>query len=92
MREMGKTSRRPVFSPQLKHEASTLSSSELRSVVAQTDLDRMWQKDLKPMLVVRYPGSSGSQDVQQVSVQVKHPYKPTRNEKFIHACPLSLAH
>ncbi|XP_056624133.1 glutaminyl-peptide cyclotransferase [Triplophysa dalaica] len=49
----------------LKHEASTLSSSELRSVVAQTDLDRMWQNDLKPMLVVRYPGSSGSQAVQQ---------------------------
>ncbi|XP_065144211.2 glutaminyl-peptide cyclotransferase [Paramisgurnus dabryanus] len=49
----------------LKHVATTLSSSELSSVVARTDLDRMWQKDLKSMLVVRYPGSPGSQDVQQ---------------------------
>lgn len=56
------------FSLQLKHEATTLSSSELSSVVSHTDLDRMWQKDLKPMLVVRYPGSTGSQHVQQVSV------------------------
>lgn len=56
------------FSLQLKHEATTLSSSELSSVVSRTDLDRMWQKDLKPMLVVRYPGSTGSQNVQQVSV------------------------
>uniref|UniRef100_A0A673JIA7 Glutaminyl-peptide cyclotransferase n=1 Tax=Sinocyclocheilus rhinocerous TaxID=307959 RepID=A0A673JIA7_9TELE len=53
------------FSLQLKHEATTLSSSELSSVVSRTDLDRMWQKDLKPMLVVRYPGSTGSQHVQQ---------------------------
>ncbi|XP_052008990.1 glutaminyl-peptide cyclotransferase [Xyrauchen texanus] len=55
----------PWQEEKLKHEATTLSSSELSSVLARTDLDQMWQKDLKPMLVVRYPGSAGSQDVQQ---------------------------
>lgn len=56
------------LSPQLYHKASTLSSDDLISVLAQTDIDRMWKTDLKPMLVVRYPGSPGSQAVQQVSV------------------------
>ncbi|KAK2878333.1 hypothetical protein Q8A67_019124 [Cirrhinus molitorella] len=55
----------PWQEEKLKHEATTLSSSELSSVISRTDLDRMWQKDLKPMLVVRYPGSTGSQNVQQ---------------------------
>ncbi|XP_060790276.1 glutaminyl-peptide cyclotransferase [Neoarius graeffei] len=49
----------------LYHKASTLSSDDLISVLAQTDIDRMWKTDLKPMLVVRYPGSPGSQAVQQ---------------------------
>ncbi|KAB5562294.1 hypothetical protein PHYPO_G00016240 [Pangasianodon hypophthalmus] len=49
----------------LYHKASTLSSDDLISVLAQTDIDRMWKNDLKPMLVVRYPGSPGSQAVQQ---------------------------
>ncbi|XP_056332658.1 glutaminyl-peptide cyclotransferase [Danio aesculapii] len=55
----------PWQEEKLKHEATTLNSSELSSIVAHTDLDRMWQKDLKSMLVVRYPGSAGSQQVQQ---------------------------
>ncbi|XP_017332703.1 glutaminyl-peptide cyclotransferase isoform X1 [Ictalurus punctatus] len=49
----------------LYHKVSTLSSDDLASVLAQTDIDRMWKNDLKPMLVVRYPGSPGSQAVQQ---------------------------
>ncbi|XP_027027876.2 glutaminyl-peptide cyclotransferase isoform X1 [Tachysurus fulvidraco] len=49
----------------LYHTANTLSSDDLINVLAQTDIDRMWKNDLKPMLVVRYPGSPGSQAVQQ---------------------------
>lgn len=49
----------------LYHKATILSSDDLISVLAQTDIVRMWKNDLKPMLVVRYPGSPGSQAVQQ---------------------------
>ncbi|KAM9466515.1 glutaminyl-peptide cyclotransferase [Clarias gariepinus] len=49
----------------LYHKASSLSSDDLLSVLALTDTDRMWKNDLKPMLMVRYPGSPGSQAVQK---------------------------
>lgn len=58
------------FSLQLYHKASTLSSDDLIRILGQTDVDRMWKNDLKPMLVVRYPGSPGSQAVQQVGVKI----------------------
>uniref|UniRef100_A0A8C9V286 Glutaminyl-peptide cyclotransferase n=1 Tax=Scleropages formosus TaxID=113540 RepID=A0A8C9V286_SCLFO len=58
---------RPSFDsmPQLYHKPSTLSADDITRVLAHTDLDRMWQKDLRPMLVPRYPSSPGSLSVQQ---------------------------
>ncbi|XP_062863395.1 glutaminyl-peptide cyclotransferase [Trichomycterus rosablanca] len=50
----------------LYHRANSLSSAELTRVSANTNIDRMWKNDLKPMLVVRYPGSAGSHTVQQL--------------------------
>ncbi|KAL7873235.1 hypothetical protein AOLI_G00123060 [Acnodon oligacanthus] len=55
----------PWTQEKLYHKANTLSSSDLLRVLAHTNIDHMWEKDLKPMLVVRYPGSAGSQAVQQ---------------------------
>ncbi|XP_066536991.1 glutaminyl-peptide cyclotransferase [Hoplias malabaricus] len=55
----------PWIQKKLYHKASTLSSEELLNVMGNTKIDRMWDKDLKPMLVVRYPGSAGSQAVRQ---------------------------
>uniref|UniRef100_A0A8B9HMJ2 Glutaminyl-peptide cyclotransferase n=1 Tax=Astyanax mexicanus TaxID=7994 RepID=A0A8B9HMJ2_ASTMX len=55
----------PWTQEKLYHKASTLSSSDLTSVLAHTNIDHMWETDLKPMLVVRYPGSAGSQAVQK---------------------------
>ncbi|XP_030643189.1 glutaminyl-peptide cyclotransferase [Chanos chanos] len=60
-----KSSQIPWTQEKLYHRASTLSSGDLNKVLGHTDLNRMWQKDLQPMLVVRYPGSAGSQAVQQ---------------------------
>jgi hypothetical protein len=54
---------------QLTHRAATLTAGEIRSALAHTDLDKMWQRDLTPLLVTRYPGTAGSLAVQQVSAQ-----------------------
>lgn len=47
------------------HQPSTLSSEDLKAVLAHTDLARMWSTDLQPMLITRYPGSPGSEAVQK---------------------------
>lgn len=52
---------------QLQHRAITLTGDEIRTALAHTDLEQMWQRDLRPLLVTRYPGSAGSQAVQEVS-------------------------
>lgn len=36
--------------------------------MSHTDLGQMWLRDLRPLLVTRYPGSAGSQTVQEVSL------------------------
>jgi len=46
-----------------------LTTGEITSALAHTDLEQMWQRDLTPLLVTRYPGSAGSLAVQQVSAQ-----------------------
>ncbi|XP_061698919.1 glutaminyl-peptide cyclotransferase isoform X2 [Syngnathoides biaculeatus] len=38
---------------------------DARKALSHTDLTQMWQRDLRPLLVPRYPGSTGSQTVQQ---------------------------
>ncbi|XP_037096458.1 glutaminyl-peptide cyclotransferase [Syngnathus acus] len=49
----------------LQHQAVTLTPSEIQTALTHTDLTKMWQRDLRPLLVTRYPGSPGSRAVQQ---------------------------
>lgn len=53
----------------LHHQALTLTQDEVRAALSHTDLDQMWLRDLRPLLVTRYPSSAGSQAVQAVSLQ-----------------------
>ncbi|XP_030211839.1 glutaminyl-peptide cyclotransferase [Gadus morhua] len=55
----------PWTQEKLTHRAATLTAGEIRSALAHTDLDKMWQRDLTPLLVTRYPGTAGSLAVQQ---------------------------
>ncbi|XP_071761918.2 glutaminyl-peptide cyclotransferase [Centroberyx gerrardi] len=55
----------PWTQEKLQHRAVTLNPGEIRSALTHTDLDQMWQRDLRPLLVTRYPGSAGSQAVQE---------------------------
>lgn len=57
----------PLGLVQLHHRAITLTQDETRTALSHTDLEQMWQRDLRPLLVSRYPGSTGSQAVQEVS-------------------------
>lgn len=54
---------------QLQHRAITLTQDELHAALSHSDLEQMWQRDLRPLLVTRYPGSAGSQAVQEVRSQ-----------------------
>ncbi|XP_024285679.1 glutaminyl-peptide cyclotransferase [Oncorhynchus tshawytscha] len=49
----------------ISHKPSTLSSSDITRVLSHTDLNQMWQRDLRPLLVTRYPNSAGSLAAQQ---------------------------
>ncbi|XP_051942822.1 glutaminyl-peptide cyclotransferase [Hippocampus zosterae] len=55
----------PWTQEKLQHRAITLTSSEIQAALSHTDLTQMWQRDLRPLLVTRYPSSPGSQAVQQ---------------------------
>ncbi|CAB1330762.1 unnamed protein product, partial [Coregonus sp. 'balchen'] len=46
------------LSVQIGHKPSTLSSSDITRVLSHTDLNQMWQRDLRPLLVSRYPISA----------------------------------
>ncbi|KAG7465760.1 hypothetical protein MATL_G00156970 [Megalops atlanticus] len=61
----GQAGKLPWTQEKLYHKASVLSPADITKVLSHTDLDRMWQKDLRPMLVPRYPSSTGSQSVRQ---------------------------
>ncbi|MBN3319372.1 QPCT cyclotransferase, partial [Atractosteus spatula] len=50
---------------QLYHKPRVLSPAEIARVLSQLDVTRMWEGDLRPMLVQRYPGSAGSETVRQ---------------------------
>uniref|UniRef100_A0A8C5X0H4 Glutaminyl-peptide cyclotransferase n=1 Tax=Malurus cyaneus samueli TaxID=2593467 RepID=A0A8C5X0H4_9PASS len=51
------------------HQPRILGSDAIQKVVANTDISEMWENDLRPILIERYPGSSGSYIVQQ---HIKH--------------------
>ncbi|KAK2826264.1 hypothetical protein Q5P01_020478 [Channa striata] len=55
----------PWTQEKLKHSAITLTQNEIEAALNHTDLEQMWQRDLRPLLVIRYPGSAGSQAVQE---------------------------
>lgn len=53
----------PWTQEKLHHRAATLTQDEISTALSHTDLEQMWQRDLRPLLVIRYPGSAGSQAV-----------------------------
>ncbi|KAM9341355.1 glutaminyl-peptide cyclotransferase [Symphorus nematophorus] len=55
----------PWTQEKLHHRAVTLTQDEILSALSHTDLEQMWLRDLQPLLVTRYPGSAGSQAVQE---------------------------
>ncbi|KAF1375052.1 hypothetical protein PFLUV_G00235420 [Perca fluviatilis] len=55
----------PWTQEKLHHRALTLTQDEISAALSHTDLEQMWLRDLRPLLVTRYPGSAGSQAVQQ---------------------------
>ncbi|XP_035767889.1 glutaminyl-peptide cyclotransferase [Neolamprologus brichardi] len=57
----------PWTEEKLYHTAVTLTQDEIRAALSHTDVEQMWQRDLRPLLVTRYPGSAGSQAVQDVT-------------------------
>lgn len=54
----------PWTQEKLQHSAIDLTEDEIRTALSHTDLEQMWQRDLRPLLVTRYPGSAGSRNVQ----------------------------
>ncbi|XP_066228499.1 glutaminyl-peptide cyclotransferase isoform X2 [Saccopteryx leptura] len=47
------------------HQPAILNSSSLQQVSEGTSISEMWQNDLRPLLIERYPGSPGSYAVRQ---------------------------
>ncbi|XP_015280503.1 PREDICTED: glutaminyl-peptide cyclotransferase-like protein [Gekko japonicus] len=54
-----------VGSSRLNHKPRSLSSSQLKRLASLVDLQRLWHSYLQPILIERYPGSSGSKQVRQ---------------------------
>ncbi|XP_026212721.1 glutaminyl-peptide cyclotransferase [Anabas testudineus] len=55
----------PWTQEKLRHRAGTLTQSEIDAALSHTKIEQMWQRDLRPLLVTRYPGSAGNQAVQE---------------------------
>ncbi|KAF5913095.1 hypothetical protein HPG69_009046 [Diceros bicornis minor] len=51
------------------HQPAILNSSALRKVAEGTSISEMWQNDLRPLLIERYPGSPGSYAARQHIMQ-----------------------
>lgn len=56
----------PLVFPQYSHHPTILNSTIIQEVAANTDVNQMWQYDLLPILIERYPESPGSWAVRQV--------------------------
>ncbi|KFP00970.1 Glutaminyl-peptide cyclotransferase, partial [Calypte anna] len=50
---------------QYSHQPRILNSDAIQEVAANTDISEMWENDLRPMLIERYPGSPGNYIVRQ---------------------------
>ncbi|XP_012868971.1 PREDICTED: glutaminyl-peptide cyclotransferase [Dipodomys ordii] len=51
------------------HQPAILNSSSLRQIAEGTSISDMWQHDLRPLLIERYPGSPGSYAARQHIMQ-----------------------
>uniref|UniRef100_A0A452RJC7 Glutaminyl-peptide cyclotransferase n=1 Tax=Ursus americanus TaxID=9643 RepID=A0A452RJC7_URSAM len=51
------------------HQPAILNSSSLRQVAEGTNISGMWENDLRPLLIERYPGSPGSYAARQHIMQ-----------------------
>ncbi|XP_001167364.3 glutaminyl-peptide cyclotransferase isoform X2 [Pan troglodytes] len=51
------------------HQPAILNSSALRQIAEGTSISEMWQNDLQPLLIERYPGSPGSYAARQHIMQ-----------------------
>ncbi|KAM5143140.1 glutaminyl-peptide cyclotransferase isoform 2-T2 [Callospermophilus lateralis] len=69
----GAYSRAPIAWTQEKnyHQPAILNSSSLRQVAEGTSISQMWQNDLRPLLIERYPGSPGSYAARQNALDSK---------------------
>ncbi|XP_052555797.1 glutaminyl-peptide cyclotransferase [Tympanuchus pallidicinctus] len=47
------------------HQPSTLHPDAIQNVAEKTDVSEMWENDLRPILIERYPGSPGNHAVRQ---------------------------
>nr|XP_003230733.2 PREDICTED: glutaminyl-peptide cyclotransferase-like protein [Anolis carolinensis] len=50
---------------EVDHKPRSLSSSQLKSLASQVDLQRLWESYLQPLLTERFPGSPGNKKVRQ---------------------------
>ena len=59
------------FISQNYHQPALLNVSSLRQVAKGTSISEMWQNDLRPLLIERYPGSPGSFAARQVRISTQ---------------------
>ncbi|XP_039385716.1 glutaminyl-peptide cyclotransferase isoform X5 [Mauremys reevesii] len=64
----GREARADWTQEKYSHQPSILNVSGIQQVAAHTDVSQMWQNDLHPILIERYPGSPGSYIVRQTSL------------------------
>ncbi|XP_072491957.1 glutaminyl-peptide cyclotransferase isoform X1 [Notamacropus eugenii] len=43
-----------------QHQPAILNTTDIQKIAKSTNISEMWQNDLKPLLIERYPGSPGS--------------------------------
>lgn len=63
----------PILPPPKGRLIGSLSEARLRRVVGQLDPHRLWNTYLRPLLVVRTPGSPGNLQVRKVKGPTSNP-------------------
>ncbi|XP_075464935.1 glutaminyl-peptide cyclotransferase-like protein isoform X3 [Ascaphus truei] len=64
--ESGTPSRTPGEEKREELRSSPLSSSQIRQLVSEVSVDRLWTSFLRPMLIERPPGSKGNSQVREL--------------------------
>ncbi|XP_044516560.1 glutaminyl-peptide cyclotransferase [Gracilinanus agilis] len=67
-----KSSSTPWTQEKNQHQLAILNSTDIQKIAEGTNISEMWQNDLKPLLIERYPGSPGSYAVRQHIMQRIH--------------------